>query len=746
METPEYGTFAGKWVFGSAGTVDSTFYMTEGTFEETPDKDLFLPVMDATEISVSEYCTIYQAPDGMYIQLSNSMWIALYESLGWLYLTPDFNEASKCNIDLSTEKTTLQVQKGTEFKTVYYTVDNPSPILTINSADSAFNSFQLTKKTPTLEQIRSDKGCSGGNFTQVNFKGEDLSELNFSKADFCNANLSESNLTSSDLSLASLISTDLKGINLDQAILDQADMSECDLTDTDWGQPNRAIGLRLIKCRANGATLGHKGSPMNCTGAILTNGKFHKADLQEWNLSKAILGEVEMTEATLTKVILDQANLVNGIFTKAKINHSSLKNVIALRANFIGANLDFSNLHQGQFSNDDNNFLFRISDEFIPTLDDYKFPQQNLIDAFEDNGVTLSSQSPITVINEGTQWSIGNEDPSYLLTLDADKINVFLQSKEQVLTAVFTGASCHRTEATSANFYGVNMQGVQWYGEGAALDDSILENADLSNALLLSTNFTQAKLAGCNLSNSILIGCNFEGCTIKAGAGNQPCSFQHALMQGMNFKQSTLSGILMTGSSISMAEGVPLFPLPLSDEADLTPENLSRLQPQFEKGGNPLNDDARITPLNPEDLSKDTITTLIKQILEGEDHPFLNVDKVRDQIAAIFKKAEIKSTSNTSSSDIDYWLIGSTQPSDFHDATYYPLMLVHRQLDSIEVSGIGTVLLRDWSQYDQGADFGETIDIQAVINSDCIGPNGEPQRMVANGLTDWTSYFTSIER
>lgn len=757
----QYGEFSGKWAFASTNSVGPFFYMTSKEFP-SDDTDYILPAMASPVLSSSEICTAYKTVGGYYLQMGNKMWLTLYEKLGLIYLTSNIEEARIVKFDLSEGQTELQVQTKSGFKTVYYTVDNPSPILSVNSSSQALKVFQLTQITPPLSQVRANKGCPKGNFIQVNLVGENLSQLNLVETDFTEADLTECSFASTDLSKATMVSTRLTGVDFDNAVLDYTNLSGCNLDKTNWGIPKSAKGLNLSKCMAVMAVLGNKGVPLNCSSSILTGGNFFRAELTAWNLTGAILSGAIFAESNLEGVILDRANVQNTIFKQANIQNASLKNIQAQAANFIGANLDNSDLKEGAFGYPKGNFLFTINGSFSEMLDTYSYPQPSLIIAFEENGVKLSPDAPIQVISESEEWRIGNKVPIYFLALNpTGRIDVFLQDESVCQAAVFTGASCKETRAVGADFYGANLQGVQWHGNNASLDSAILENADFSNALLVGTNFTKARLSGTNFSNSILIGAHMRACIINVGHGKQSTSFQSAMLQGVDFEQATIYSALFTDSKISVAAGVLLFKLPDSAEADLTPDNLQNLAPFFKEAGNPISSSATVTQIkkwvidNSEDPNTGTSRSYVindnLQVFDGEnmkylftlndsDKQFLELPKVGKQLQAAFKKNGYTIVLNAPIEQFNHWKIETVPPSDFKETVYYPQIQINKGIDQLPVYGTSIVYLANWPQYPVGVAFAATQLNPLQLSSNCIGPGGYPLSLVKDGTIDWEDW------
>lgn len=692
-----YGRFAGKWAFAS-GPRPGMVYFLSSMGSESGDDEVLMAAMSAADLGKTESVIVYQVAGGLRLQLGNLLWLTKEDKKPLIYLSDDFAKASLFEADLSSAQSDLRVRTGEGMRTIYYSLDQTTPYLSVLGPSHALHTFYLTRITPSLDDITKNKGCPGGNFADVDVAGERLNDLDLTKADFSSANLSNASFAGSNVTSCNMKAATLLGVSFEKARLDHADLTACKLTGTDWGKPQSAAGINLSGCRADRATLGHRGFPLDCRKAILSGGMFHQAHLEEWDLSEANLTHAVLAEAVLDKAKLDEATVHNGVFTGAKLRGASLKKIGAHGANFIRAVLDGADLSGGKFGK-------------------------------EDKG--------------------GPSNPNGM-------------------PAVFAGASCTEAVATGADFYGVNLQGMN--GKGAHFEQATLDNANLSQGLWAFANFTQARVSGADFTGSVLTGAKFNGCVIGAGSGNQSCSFQRALLQSVRFEQATLSGVLLTGGEISEAGGVPLFQLSLADEAKLTQDHLGQLKPQFSQAGNPLGSDATIQENasweidNSEDPdidapggyfvnsdlevfdSADRTTRLFA--MEPTDQSLLDTATASHKLQHIFKEhgyslAKDAPITRSSSS----WQIESSRPEDFRGAFYYPLMRVYRKSGCLAVYGAERVLLRDWKEaYPGGIGFQATAMTPDQLSENSIGPRGYPRILVGKNRLTWQEYLTSMDR
>jgi len=693
--TSGYGRFSGKWAFASGPSPGAVYFLSSRAVK-TGNQKVPMAVMNAASIGKTESLIVYQTSRGLYLQLGNLLWLSKKENEPLLYLSPDFEQASLFEADLYSGQTRLRVSTGEAMQTIYYSLDQVTPYLSVYDTGDSFDTFYLTKITPSLSEIASNKGCPGGNFADVNLAGESLQQLDLTAAQFSSANLSNVSFAGSNLTGCNMNAASLLGVSFEDARLDQANLMACKLTGTDWGKPHSAAGIHLSGCRADRATLGHPGFPLDCKGADLSGGMFHQAHLEEWNLSGANLTHALLTEAVLDHAILDGTKAQNAVFTRASLRGASVKKIEAQGASFIDAALDRADLSDGKFGTQDKPF----SPDGMP--------------------------------------------------------------------AVFAGASCESVQALRADFYGVNLQGMN--GKGARFEQATLDNANLSHGLFASADFTQARVSGTDFSGSVLTDAGFNGCVIGGGSSNQSCSLQRALLQGVQFKQATLSGVLLTGSEISEAEGVPLFRLPPADEAKLTQDNLYQLKPEFSQAGNPLGSSATIRENanweidNRQDPDADAPggyfvnselevfdsadRTTILFTMSPSDRSLLNAATASPKLQHIFNQHGCSLASGApiirSSSS---WQIDSPRPEDFRGASYYPLMRVYPKGGCLAVYGAERVFLPDWMEaYPGGIAFEATALTPAQLSENSIGPCGSPRSLVGEEKLTWQQYLTSIDR
>lgn len=721
--------FAGKWVLASEQYEKRTYFLTFEQFEFT-DSNKDVPVMAATKISKQEYCSFYRTEKGFYIQFANGQWLTIFRPLGWAYLIPEMESAAVFRCDLLAESTELEVWDGNGYQPLSYSVNGVTPLLT-TALTGTMNKFKMLNITPGIEEIKQAGACINADLTQVNLSGENLSGINFRNSDFTAANLSYSSCCGTDFTRCIFVDSQLNQVVCDGAVLDYSDLTRANLSDTNWGLPASAKGMRLVKCKAINAVLGDKQRKLDASGSILTGGDFTGASLAGWNLNRSILGEVLMSDCNLERADLSKVTMLNGCFSRANMSRVHAENSNGIRANFIQATLTDSDFSQYQFTSEEEPYLFSIDTFFEKTLNQHTYVSPLLIYEFENNGVCLSEKDEIKILIPQQKWTVGEGAQQYILELaeDKDSILVYLALNGQRVSAVLSNASCFNMKARSANLSGVNLQGIQWYGQQSSAEAANLENANLSDAFLLGNNFSGAKLSGANFSSSIAILGDFRNCTIKPGAAGQAFTFQNAQIQGARFEQSTLSGVLLTGCSVATEYGVPIGHLPLDSMADLNNEQLHKLDRFFETAQNPLSPSAMVQSL------EGNIPLPVNLAIQNE---LLN-ELCSTDVGPTMPGFEVTTASNT-------WLIVSEVPMDFAGNVYFPWLLVKQESEFLQVYGYGKVELRKWDFYPEGTFFKKTSNIEQALNEDCIGPIGVSSGMLDKHLLTWERYCTAIQR
>jgi len=750
--------FAGKIAYGGTGA--QALWLDVVTRRED-NKTIYLPMMTGQGQAAAFPCIAYALPDGGFqLQLRNLMWIA-FNPLGYLVLVADIADAAPLRLTGSPLGTSWEIKTPGGYLPVGYYPNLTQPVLTTNLVD-ATTTFAPTVITPSVAALVASGSGRGVDLTHVRLDGADMPKVDLTGAHFDDASLVGATLTGCVLTGATFVGADLSGVSFAGSRLDAADMTRATLAAPSWGAPLSAKGLILARCQAAGAILGGQKDKLDCTEAILTEGDFTDADLSGWQLAKAKAGRAVLVRADLTNAMLDGADLSNVVALGGVFRRASMRNVRGQGANFTGADLSSADLGQAQLGA--RAFLFEIALSLAKDLDGNAYPTAAVIAAFTNQGVALSPQAPILVIARGERWEIDAPRGPYVLIATSAGIQVFLAAPDMA-PATLAGALCLSTKASGAGLSGADLRGVRWYGGGATLDHADLEGAYLSQALCASTDFTQAFLSGCDFSGSVLIQAVFRGCRIGLGASRQPLSLQGAQLQGADFTNSNLLGALLTDAGVALAQGVPLFTLPASDAAYLTPEGLATLAPAFDAAGYPLGADPTVsavkcwtidntsdtTPSNPRRYLVRTSATDLK-VFDGLTNTYyfalsasfavqLAKPNPTSTLIQSFSKAGYGLAATAEIAPMPYWTIragtGAVSPRAFaySQFTVMPGDLV------LTVLGSTLLRMRDWPQYPGGLAFAATNAIQGALNPASIGPSGLPMTWVAAGKIDWTRFL-----
>ncbi len=776
-----YGEFGGKIVFGSTQAGVGPYYLTTQKFkgditEEHPlaplgdrihSSGLFLPTMSALAATENERCMFYaQSGGGYYMQMASLLWVTLDTSLGWLLLTEDFSEAVIIELSGVPFASTMQVRTADGPKTVYYMVDNPSPILTINSSSNASTVFAPQVATPSLGTMQNSKNGKGVDLLNVNLSDQSMAGIDFTGADFTQADLTTSALDGTMLTSAVFAQAVLTGFTCDGAILDQAKFNNAIMEGVKWGMPKSAVQIDFTGCKAKGAILGNADTELDCTQAILTSGDFRGADLTKMNFTSAQAGSALLAGAVLNNVKLDGANLREVVAVGASIKNASLTSINGQSANFVNADLsgtDFSQAKMGAKA-----FLFNLPGSFANELDTVKYPQTDLIKAFTDKGAKLGEESLIVIVEQKARWTIDDPNGPYALILNrAGTIDVFLDSID-LRPANLSGARCLGTRAPGANMAGANLRGVAWYASNATLDHADLEGAALNGSLLTGTDFTQAFLSGADFSDCILIQSTMRGCLIGLGQNKQSTSFDRAQLQGLELTASTLIGGSLVGAAVALKEGVPLFNLPLDDQDKLVQARLQELAPTFDAAGYPLGPQAIVKKIDDWliDNQKDTnpamprsylvMRTLDQQLsvfdgssnkylfpLPGNDDRFLNRPTASKQLIGAFKQNGYSLAEEAPITAQHYWQIDIGEGGPTNRLVIYSTLRVYVTGNNLTVFGAIVAQVERWAkEFPNGLAFSATQAAETAFNASTIGPSGVPKRLIAEGYLTWQEYLT----
>lgn len=759
------GEFAGKQSFASSG-VDSLVYLSYMEFRRSGGS-ILLPAMNATSMGDSTLVTLYQVTDTsdqFFCQLANGQWISLDYTTGlnWLTLDPDPSKAIKISFSGTQQNRVWKVDIGNGPQQVYYSVEQAAPLLTLNEASGSGRSFAVTITTASLSLMRKSGGKQA-NLKSVDFEGQDLSYIDFTQADFTKANLNGANCDNTTLTQAIMSKIVWGSATANNAVLDHADFTGAILTDAAWGKPKSAQAVNLSLVNAERAVLGDNDTALPMEKSNFTGANFASADLSKVNLTQATLSGARFDHCTFNGAILDNANLSRSLFLGASLRNCSLISITAQGANFTRADLSSAVLTRAQMGS--RAFLFYLESSFVSALNSDKFPQSNLITAFQKHGVSLSDTAPIIVVAISKAWIIedANTGP-FTLSFDQNgSIGVYRQTS--AAPAVLVQATCSDTKASSANFVGANMEGVAWYGAGATLDHADLEAVNLSNALMVGTDLTQAFLSGANFTNTILSQAKMSGTIVASGLVANATQFNGVHIEGLNFDDATLISAVFVSAGIALPMGVPLFTMPGSETPNLNNAGLSKLSHYFSAAGFPFGENATIATVtfwnidnssNPDHSSPASYDIELGGtkylVFDGANGGYLFTlnssfsSQLRQPIASAvlvsgFQTAGYSLVEGAPISSGSKWMITADSNSGFLRNVNYGYFFIFADTDNLTVYGSVLLRLRDWGNYPEGVAFSGTSQFYSSLAPQVIGPAGFPYALVKSGEISLLDYL-----
>jgi uncharacterized protein YjbI with pentapeptide repeats len=760
---PASWRFAGKTVFGST---EGGWYLTTWTAPGVSKRQL--PAMAAKAATAKERCILYAGTDGaLRIQLASLLWVTLNEDLGWLMLSADPAEAAAFTLAGTPPGQTWQVRISGGWAKIYYTVNNPSPILT--TGEGGLYAFAPIVVTPPLDAIVAAKACRDGDLAHVSLQGQNVTGVDFTGAVFASATLDGATFTGTTLTRAVLDRATVGSARFDGAVLDSSSFQGADLTDSAWGSPKSARRVVLTGCHARRATLGGQQPPkLDCTEASLATGDFRGANLTGLQLTKAEAAGANLAGCKLDDATLDGANLRGAVAVGASLTGASLVGVDAQSALFIRADFTRADLTRARMGA--RAYVFTLPGTFAAELDTYRYVQDDLAQKFlVPGGIKLSPNDEVEVLAKGARWRVLDPKGPYDLILQAaGGIDVFNASPD-LRPAVLRGAVCLQTKAPGASLSGADLRGVRWYSTPATLDHADLEGAVLAGSLLVQTDFTQAYLSGADLSGCVLVQALLKGCAIGPDTTRRPFSLEGALLQQTDFSATTLLAALVTDAAIALPQGVPLFSLDATARADLNAAGLTKLAPAFARAGYPLGNAPSITKVgiwlldNSKDSDPNMPRTYRVQLVQeqlqvyddarggvlfelpSDDIDLLNAPTASQDLVDDFANAGYSLALGAPITAKGYSEIRTGGAPAVGPAAY-PRMRVYDGPDRLPVYGSVLVTLRDWSEYPQGLAFAPTVAIKDALNAASVAPSGYPRVWFDDGLIDWTALMTAAPR
>ncbi len=762
------GVFAGKSTFASSG-VSKKLYMSFEIFKISGSRDLLLPAMNQPLVSANSYVTLYanaNLANSFHCQMANGNWIAFDNSTGlnWLTLSPDPAAAIAITFQPSGQTLTWKTDVGQGLQQIYYSIEEFAPILTLNPSSSAGTAFSPAVVTPSLAELK-QKGGRNANLTGVDLTGADLSGIDFTAANLSDASVDAANCKGTDFSDTKCRSIVWGSATADDAVLDKADFSKANLTAAAWGTPASAKGIVMTDCQAGGSVLGSAGESLEMTGANLSQGQFEGADLRRVELSNAQLGSGNFERCIFDGANLNGADLTRGFFLRASFKGGALLNgVKAQAANFIAADLTGADLTRAQLGS--RAFLFYLAKNFAQSLDNNKFPQPALIEAFAGKGITLNASAPVVVITKAEVWRIEDNasGPFALNVNDQGSISVYRDTS--LPAATLSGANCAGAIASSANLVGADLSKVRWNGSGSTLDHAELTGASFIGALLVGLDLTQANLSGADFSDAILCQSRLQNTLIGSSGAANPTRFGSAQLQGGDFRAATILSAGFFRAGVALELGVPLFTLPLSAQSDLTQQNLSKLADRFARAGFPFGEGARVVKLetwsidnalDPNSSSPRTYRVELYsgkyQVFDGGDGkylfdlnpsfgPQLQKSEASAQLVSGFSAAGYSLVTGAPISAGTQWSITAGPEAVFAGPSNYGYFNITPGPEALTVFGATLLRLRDWDDYPGGVAFAGTTAFTTALAPDVIGPAGYPYSFVTSERMSLVEFLT----
>ncbi len=249
----------------------------------------------------------------------------------------------------------------------------------------------------------------------------------------------------------------------------------------------------------------------NFTGIILCEANFSKVNLNQINLSQAILNLTNFSEANLSEANLNGAKLNVSRLTKINLTHAKLN----------GANLNLANLIQANLSNAELIEAKLIRAELIrANMSNANLKGANLAEADLREAILKQANLQLVDLHSARLRS------SCLANSNLERANLHRANLGKAdlrgvnfKNAELTQANLSFSNLSKANFKGANLTEADLTGanlSGANLDSAILNSVNLHGANLLNSNLSNAVLFKADLTQSNLINVSCEGADLTS--------------------------------------------------------------------------------------------------------------------------------------------------------------------------------------------------------------------------------------
>ena len=311
---------------------------------------------------------------------------------------------------------------GAGCQKVSYSVNNPSPILTINGDSESLFIFDARVITPSLDAIEKAHGVTSGDFRSVSLAGQDLSGLNLTLGDFTRGDFTATTFTGAALVGATFVECDLSRATFSSsaAFGDELYRGLFERVTFNANQFKNWSYLTLKEVKINGTDL---------TGLQATETKAVGINLTGRNLSNAVFHHADLTGADLTRTTV----------TKTKFQGATTLS----HANFQGANGN-ETCFEGQTLD----YVDFSPDKGVPTC----LRGASFNDATLTPGVDLS-QADLSPVNP--------DDLTTASQFHGAKMNGVALSMANLTGAVFTGVELHDANLSNSTLSGADLTGAQ---------------------------------------------------------------------------------------------------------------------------------------------------------------------------------------------------------------------------------------------------------------------------------------------
>jgi len=272
------------------------------------------------------------------------------------------------------------------------------------------------------------------------------------------------------------------------------------------------------------------------------------ADLQDADLTDALLVGADLTDALLVGADLANANLRDADLTNANLRDADLTDAFLVGADLtdallVGADLTDADLHDVDLTNAN----LRDADLTDALLLGADLTDANLTDAnltgtgLDENTIVTDNQ--LTTAEFDYNIPYDNDISPSDIVLDADLTNANLRDADltdaNLRDADLTNANLWDVDLTNANLQDANLTDAELLD--ADLTDALLMGADLTNAELLDADLTNANLQDANLTDAYLYDADLTD-ALLVGADLTDAELLYADLSGTNLDGTDLSG------------------------------------------------------------------------------------------------------------------------------------------------------------------------------------------------------------